>query len=74
MSLTDAQCAEIAEWAKGVQARGTRMAEIKVDQSIPAGDPVMASRTLFAHPEDYMSLIHWGDRQAVWIWPKETTP
>jgi len=67
-SLTDAQCAEIAAWSKSVEARIGEAPAIKAEHDRIPGQPVMASRTLFAHPEDYLALQRWADRQEPLGW------
>lgn len=66
-SLSASQCAEVATWAKGVEARTGRMAVIKVDHGQVPGEPVMTAEILFAHPDDYIALRRWADDQERWL-------
>lgn len=65
-SLTDAQCEEIVEWAKGCLAATGEMAAIVVDRNQTPGEPQVGRHSLYAHPEDYLALHRWADAQSRW--------
>lgn len=61
-SLTDEQCAEIAAWSRRIAATGPAP-RIIVSRWRRPGDPERTSCALYAHPEDYIALKRWADRQ-----------
>lgn len=66
-SQSDAQCAEIAAWAQGIAALGPPP-RIIVSRWHKPGEPERTFTALYAHPEDYLALQRWGDRQARTPW------
>lgn len=66
-ALSDAQCAEIAAWAQGIAALGP-VPRIIVSRWHTPGEPERTATALYAHPEDYLALKRWGDRQARTPW------
>lgn len=64
-SLTDEQCAEIVAWAQGIAATGPPP-RIIVSRWHKPGGPERTPTALYAHPEDYLALKRWGDKQARW--------
>jgi hypothetical protein len=67
-SLTDQQCAEIQAWAQGITAKTGREPAIVVDRDKEPGAPMFHAGELVVHPEDYLALQRWGDRQLPLRW------
>lgn len=61
--LTDEQCAEIAAWSRAIAATGPPP-RIIVSRWHAPGKPERTPTVLYAHPEDYLALKRWGDKQA----------
>lgn len=65
MSLSDERCAEIAVWAQSRWPPPRIVVEremIAPDETRIVEGPLVD--TLYVHPEGYMALMRWSDRQA----------
>jgi hypothetical protein len=72
MSLTDKQCAEIAAWSRNLAASGPPPRVI-VSRWHRPGEPDRTPTALYVHPEDYLALQRWADRQTAFHFPVVTT-
>lgn len=64
-ALTDQQCAEIAAESKRREYLYWHPPRIVVEYDRVPGQPTWTEDTLLAHPEDYLALQRWADRQAL---------
>lgn len=65
-SLSDAECDEIAAWARGRLVALGEPAAIVVDRKQTPGHPQLGERTIYAHPEDYLALHRWAAEHDRW--------